>query len=244
MSKYTGLVSEEIREAIEEYIAKNGLEAGAALPSERDMAAEFGVNRLSLRRALQQMADENVIYTKHGRGSFVAAKKFPEDTTTFISFSAGWKSMGFVTTSAVIKFSVVEAKIKVARALDISLGTNVFELQRVRAVNGEPISLETSYIPVFYCPGMDKFDFSGTASLYGTLEKEYGLRFTRQQQNIAITTLTRQEAELLHTEAGSSAFYAIGSGFSSDDVPLEYSVAISRSDNYAIYCRAQITAAD
>lgn len=237
MSKYTHLVSDDIRETIEEYIEDAGLKAHDPLPPERAFSELLGVNRLSLRRALQQMAYENMLYTRHGKGTFVAPAKYLEDTT-FLSFSSGWEKEGYAVTSDLLHFRVGEANIKSAQALDVTIGTPVYDLRRLRYVNGDPLFIERSFLPVDVCPGLNRFDFDGPRSLYATLEAEYGLALMRQEQNISITTLDAAESVLLHTGEGNSAFYTVSVSYDASDAPREYNVAINRADLYAIRCVA------
>ncbi|MCE5188507.1 MAG: GntR family transcriptional regulator [Eubacteriales bacterium] len=240
MSKYTQLTSESIREDIEEYIDTHGIIPHEALPSERELAELLQVNRVSLRRAIAQMAGENRIYTVRGHGTFLSPPKFLEQTTTHISFTDSWRNEGHRVRSEVLRFAEEEANLKVSQTLSVPLGSPVFELRRLRLIDETPVAVETSYLLASLCPGLTSFHFGGELSLYATLSQRYGIRITRQQQRLRTTRLTEEEARLMGSEPGGSAFYMVAAGYGDDGVPVEHSVAITRADRYAIVSEANL----
>ncbi len=238
MSKYTQLTSEAIQESIEEFIDVHSLSAYDALPSERELSEILGVNRISLRKALIKMAGENRIYSVPSRGTFLSPAKFYEDASSHISFTSSWNAAGHSVRSTVLSFVEVEANLKISQTLSVSLGSLVYELRRLRLIDEVQIAIETSYLLVSSCPGLINFDFNGTRSLYATLETEFGLRIIQQQQNIRTTRLTEEEAGILHSVPGSSAFHITAVGRSEDGRSIEHSISITRADSYAINYRA------
>ena len=146
MSKYAQLVSDKLRENIEEYIGVNQLQAGDKLPSERSLAQMFQANRITLRRALQQMAGEGQIYSIPGQGTYVACEKFCENADGSISFSSSWNQAGHRVSSKLIHFAVADSNLKTSQLLGVPLGSRVYELRRIRLIDDRPISIETSYL--------------------------------------------------------------------------------------------------
>lgn len=234
MSKYTQLVSDKLRESIEEYIDTHHLKGGDKLPSERSLAKIFEANRVTLRKALQQMAGEGKIYSIPGRGSFVAQPKFYENASGLVSFSSTWGESGHRVTSKQLKFAMVDSNLKTSQLFGVPLGSKVYELRRLRLIDDIPISIETSYILEETCPGLNRFDFSHNRSLYRTLEEEYGIRIVQQQQNIRATKVTSEEADIFCTEPDTSAFYISAVGIADDGRSIERSICVTRADRYAI----------
>ena len=93
MSKYTNLLSDEIRERIESYIIDNTMLPHDKLPSERFFAELFGVNRQTVRTALKQLKNEHHLYTLRGKGNFISPPKYKDETDLLASFSKGWKTI-------------------------------------------------------------------------------------------------------------------------------------------------------
>ena len=233
VGKHILVRSEELRERIEEYIDKSGLKPGDKLPSERAFAEALGTSRVTLRDALMRMQDEGLIETRHGKGSFVAPPKFEEDARSFLSCTSGWEADGFKVSSEVLSFLEKEAGAKAARMLNIPIGEPVFELKRVRRLDGVPVFIETSNIPSCRVPGLKKYDFS-SCSLYTVLEKDYGIVLTQQTQTFSITHLSEKEARWLGVDQDTPAFYICGTTFDAAGTPTEFTVSINRADRYNV----------
>ncbi|HEX3026234.1 MAG TPA: GntR family transcriptional regulator [Clostridia bacterium] len=233
MSKYIDLVSLDLAEKIEEYIIKNGLKPNDALPSERHLASQWNVNRLTLREAIDRLVDEDRLYKVQGRGTFVAEPKFIDDAGEFISYTDGWISDGYTICSKQLHLRVIEANKTIAGHLNLNLGEKVYDLKRIRIIQDIPLTIETSYIPAKYCEGLEKHDFENH-SLYSTLKKEFGIELVKQSQIFSITSLNKSESGYLGVSEGSPAFYIVGTSFNRENSPVEYSIALTRSDRYEI----------
>ena len=233
MSKYTQLLSEQAREKIEEYIDRQKIAPHTALPAERELAKILNFNRLTLRTALRQMRDEGAIYTIHGRGNFLSSPKYLEDSKSFISYTAGWESDGYQVHSKQISLKVIEATKRISDKLDLPLGTPVYELKRVRYLDGNALFLETAYLPVKYCEGLHNYRFENR-SLYKTLETEYHIKLVRQNHVISVAALTREESAYLEAPEGTSAFFIRGVTYDDTGRAVEYCVSLNRADLYAI----------
>ena len=240
MSKYAQLVSDKLRENIEEYIGVNQPQAGDKLPSERSLAQMFQANRITLRRALQQMAGEGQIYSIPGQGTYVACEKFCENADGSISFSSSWNQAGHRVSSKLIHFAVADSNLKTSQLLGVPLGSRVYELRRIRLIDDIPISIETSYLLEEMCPGLNRFDFRRSRGLYQTLKEEYGIEIVQQQQNIRATKLREEEADLLCSDPGASAFYVSAVGIAKDGKSIERSLSVTRADRYAISYHVKI----
>ena len=224
MSKYTQLVSDKLREDIEEYIDTHHLKEGDKLPSERFLAELFKANRITLRKALRQMAGEGLIYSIPTQGTFLSQPKFCENVAGFISFSSAWGEDRRRVGSKQLKFAVVDSDLKTSRLFGVPLGSKVYELRRLRLLDDVPVSIETSYLLEETCPGLIRFDFGHNRSLYQTLFEEYGIRIRQQQQNIRATKMTEEETEIFCMEPGGSVFYISAVGIAEDGRSIERSI--------------------
>ena len=230
MSKYTNLLNEKIKDYIESYIIENNLQPYDALPSERSLAELFEVNRLTVRAALKRLRNEHVIFTVHGKGNFISPPKFGDDTLHLSSFTSGWKMDGYSTGSNVLQEGVIEAPLSVSRHLGISLGDKLCMIKRIRNLNGVPALLETSYVPLEYCPGLEQYDFN-THSLYEILSVKFDLKLTRHEEAISICRLSRNEAHWLESEENEPAFYIKATTYDSEKL-VEYCITIACADKY------------
>jgi GntR family transcriptional regulator len=129
--------------------------AGAALPSQRELADEFGVSMMTLRQALQLLADEGLVGTRHGLGTYVAPR-FAHDLGHLRSFASDLAAQGAEVTTQLLD----AAGVAPPEAVGARLGgpAEVLRLRRLRLVGGRPVILQTSYLPVPLPGGLDPRD--------------------------------------------------------------------------------------
>src|SRR5689334_13755933 len=126
--------------------------ADEQLPNETKLAERFGVSKITVRQALQKLAEMGYIRREHGRGTFVARRKFDEGPQELTSFTEEMRRHDLPATSRILSQSVIEADDRVADALQVSAHSPIFVLKRVRLAGGEPMSVQTAHIPADFVP--------------------------------------------------------------------------------------------
>jgi GntR family transcriptional regulator len=180
-------------------IEDGGLQPGDRLPSERWLCDELGVSRATVRRAIEELVSDGLVEGR-GRGSFVTGQALAEPRDTLMSLSELGRSRGLVASARVLLLQVRPATIDEADALAIAPGAELFELRRLRMLDGMPISIDSNRIPLRLAPSLREVDFTG-ASLYDTLERE-GHRLVRADYDVEARAADADEAELLELEVG------------------------------------------
>ncbi|HZS05483.1 MAG TPA: GntR family transcriptional regulator [Blastocatellia bacterium] len=203
------------------------------LPAEDELAATHGVSKATVRQALNELASAGVVRREQGRGTFVAEPRMAQGPRELTSFSAEMRRRGQAPTSRVLKQDVVKAEADVAAKLQIAEGSLVVRLKRLRLADGEPLGIQTAYLPLELAPRLAKEDFT-SASLYEVLERKYGLLPARAQETHYAVLLERDEARLLKVTAGSPALSAERVTFLAGGRPLELTYSIMRGDRYKI----------
>src|ERR1700735_3653959 len=157
-------------------IAVGALMPGDRLPTEHDLAAWFGVSRMTLRHALAELARRGLVTRAVGRhgGTVVAAPKLEQDLTTLAGFSEQLRRHGMVAGARVLTASQRPAGPAAGAALRLAETDPVYEVRRVPLGAGRPIVLERSLFPAATFP--DMLDCRLDGSLYELLEVKYGLR--------------------------------------------------------------------
>jgi GntR family transcriptional regulator len=131
------------------------------VPSERQLADQFGVNRLTVSKALKELAQEGLVYSRVGKGTYVSPAKIDQALQSLTSFTEDMSSRGKRAASRVLHAQVEPAHEAVAKALSILPGAEIVALHRVRMADGLPVALEQSHIIYALCPGiLEKHDFS------------------------------------------------------------------------------------
>ena len=141
-------------------------EVGTKIPSERDLSDEWGIARMTARKAIETLADEGLLDRRRGSGTYVAQMPYAR-TSGLSSFTTDMLERGLTPSSEVLDFERVQADASTAARLDISEGDEVVRFTRLRLADGEPIAVETSWMPAHLVPGMTEEDLAG--SLFETL---------------------------------------------------------------------------
>src|SRR5215212_6867407 len=148
-------VYREIAEGIEGGV----LGPGDRLPSERALCEQLGVSRATVRRAVEELIADGLVETR-GRGSFVTGEALVEPPNTLMSLSELGRSRGLEASSRVLAAEVRPATIDEAEAFGIAPGAELFELQRLRMLDGLPISIDHNRVPLRVVADAAGLDFT------------------------------------------------------------------------------------
>jgi GntR family transcriptional regulator len=184
-----------IEEALAERIESAAIAVGERLPSERDLARQFGVSRMTVRQALGSLAARGLIERGVGRGTFVRRAKIEHDLTRVAGFSDLVARQGLTPGARVLAVEERFAPAGVAAALGLEAGGLVVRVERLRLGGGEPLALEDSWIPALRFPGFAAHDLSG--SLYALMRAEYDREPVRAVERLEAVTARRHEARAL-----------------------------------------------
>lgn len=223
-------------EQIKEYILLN-IQSGAfppdgKIPSEREMSEQFGVSRMTVTKAIQDLVREGLLYSQVGKGTFVSGRLIDQQLESLTSFTEEMSKRGQHPASRVLKAVVLPASEEIAPHLDILPGVEVAMLKRVRLADEQPIALETCYLLAGMCPGiLDKHDFA-RESLYSVLRTEYNLLMAYAEQTIEARQSTETEAEALEMETGCPILHITRITYNEADRPIEYVRSAYRGDRY------------
>ncbi|MGP9538098.1 GntR family transcriptional regulator [Brachybacterium sp. AOP43-C2-M15] len=194
-SKFRTLL-DDLRRQIE------AMPVGTAVPSERALAAEAGVSRMTARRALDELTREGRLVREVGRGSFVArpAVTLPLHLTGFTEDMA---SRGITATSRVLRLAEEPADAASAEHLGLVEGAAVIRLDRVRLADGRPMAIERTTLDASMVPGLADVDFADR-SLYRELEHRYGVLFDAGEQTIRAAIVQPEDVAALGVDEGSA----------------------------------------
>jgi GntR family transcriptional regulator len=196
---------QRVQQALAEEIQRGGRTPGARLPPERALAEHFGVSRVTLRRALDELARSGIV-TRTGSGWQVASGAMSEPPNELMSFSEMAAARGLSAGSREISRSVRAASIDEAETLGLAPGADLFELVRLRSMDEVPMLIATSLIPLSLVPEIQKMVPPG-GSLYSVLEESFGLRPARARITVEAVPAGSKEAKLLGLNQGEPLLY-------------------------------------
>lgn len=220
----------QLADTLRAEIDQNSAPGGQALPSENQLQKKYNVSRATVRSALSALEREGIIYRRRGKGSFVAVRRIESDVTALVSTSEDMERRGWALMTNVLKLERVLAPPQVARTLELTRRTRVYELTRVRLVDGKPLSLQVAYLPVQLYPDLETHDLS--QSLYHLSENVYHLQYATGREVLRARAATRQEAAILKLQAGAPVLYCERITYSREGAAMEFLQAVWRGDRY------------
>jgi GntR family transcriptional regulator len=213
-------------------IESGALQAGDRLPSERWLCDELGVSRATVRRAIEELAADGLVEGR-GRGSFVTGAALAEPPNTLMSLSELGRERGLDASARVLSATVRAATIDEAEAFAIAPGADLFELERVRMLDGVPISIDYNRVPLRLAPGLCEVDFT-TASLYEALERA-GYPPRRADYELEARGADAPEAELLGLAPGAPVLFATTVAIGDGGRVVDLGRTVYRADRYRFH---------
>jgi GntR family transcriptional regulator len=204
------------------------------LPSERELSNRFKVSRMTVRQALLELVHDGLIYTRTGKGTFVAEPKIDQQLRALTGFTQDVRERGGKPSSRVLEAKVIAATPEVAAALRATPGAEVVLISRLRLSDGVPLAIENAYLPFVKFPDLLSHDFA-VESLYEVLENKYGIKLTQAEQSIEAALAAPREVELLEITPSAPVLKMQRLTLSSEDVPIEYVCSTYRGDRYKFH---------
>jgi GntR family transcriptional regulator len=230
MSRTTIPLHARVAERLAEAIAAGDFDSGERIPPERELASRLGVSRMTLRQSLGELERRGLVVRRVGRsgGTFVAEPKLERDLTVFSGLSDELRRQGRVAGARVLAASVVEAGPAAAAALGLEAGQLVYEIERVRLADGEPVALEHTIFPSARFPGLLDEELDG--ALYDLLRERYGVAAQRAVERLEPTLAGPAVALKLGIEQGAPLMLVERVAYAADGVPIEFSHDLFRGD--------------
>lgn len=217
---------QQLQRALRKAIEIQLLGAEDALPAERELAADFNVSRITVRKALDGLVAEGLLVRRQGSGNFVSAR-VQKNFAKLTSFSEDMRARGRSPKSVWLKRAAGTVTPEEALALRLSPGTPVYRFHRIRYADDAPMALEYATVVASALPSLDAVD----ASLYEALAQT-GHRPVRALQRLRAVLLTEYQAELLKAKPGDAGLLVERLGSLRDGRAIEFSQSYYRGDIY------------
>lgn len=228
------IIAREIKYYMEEFHYVEGMK----LPSERELAALFHAQRITLRSALQKLIREGIIEVRDRKGYFISKKRIEFDLNRFQSTTAVVHEMNKLVSSKTLFQGEQGIGKELSKDMGIPLGSRLYCIKRVRyLVEGKeeiPFTIETSYVPIEMFPGFLKQDME-QKSLYEMAESEYDIKPKRFSRMISTVYADQEEAELLKIHVKSPLLHQKGHVYTEDGDFMEYMESLLRPEYFAFY---------
>jgi GntR family transcriptional regulator len=195
----------QLQEVLENLIEQGVYKPDEKLPSENELKDWLGISRATAQRALKHLVDRGMARRIQGKGTFVANKSITYSLVAAFSFSTEMLGLNKKVRSKLICAEEIQAHSLISKMLQTAAETKFYSIQRIRYVDSEPISLQTSYLPVDLVPGLIEKNFE-EESLFETIKKDYGLTIKDAQETLQAVKATEYEAKHLNIKEGDAVF--------------------------------------
>jgi GntR family transcriptional regulator len=218
---------------IEHWLRARVLEGqeGDALPSETDLASQFGVSRMTARQAIQNLAAEGLVRRMRGSGTFIAPKPLHRHSGPLMSYTLDMRRRGMSASSELIGAQLRLSTEAEALALRLEPGGRVVAIDRVRLADGTPMAIDHACLTPDCATVLAK-DLEG-GSLHENL-RQLGREPTVALSWISARTATAAEAKLLHLPPRSAVLVERRIISDQNGQPMEYTTSIFNAGRYVI----------
>jgi GntR family transcriptional regulator len=218
----------QLREIIRNRIDEGEYLPGVAIPSENNLSEVYGMNRMTVRNAIDALVNEGVLKRVQGKGVYVLGSKVERDLDTLGGFTQTMKEKNTIPHIKILSKTLRKAGEKYALVFGIKPQDDIYYIKRICSANGEPISLEDIYIPKYVLPILENIDL-GVFSIYEIYDF-YGINLTRAWQTLDLTQLDQRDARMLGIDAKLSVMLFQCTSYDDRDRVIEFARTYTRGD--------------
>ncbi|MCC7163031.1 MAG: GntR family transcriptional regulator [Anaerolineae bacterium] len=228
------LLYRQISAWLSQQIASGAWPEHYKLKAEVDLAAELGVNRGTLRKAIAELIEQGQLVRIHGRGTFVASKMLEQPLAErLIAVSEDLEEKGIPFETRVLEQSIRQVNGRIALLLGLQEGEPAFVLRRVRYVRQAPLLVLHNYVVPGYCPDIQTLDFE-RHGLFDTLEHCYHLYLEWGTRTFQAQSASPEIAELLEIVSCDPIMYLEQLVYLKSGEPVELSEVWIRGDRFRL----------
>ena len=220
----------QLMDRIRQDILQGIYPVGNRIPAEYELEERYGVSRVTVRRALQELTGAGMLERKQGKGTFVAQPKRDVGERRLQSFHDACRAAGRVPSVLKVRTREIPASPEDREKLNLEPDAQVLEIRRVLAADGEAVMLQVNRFSAAYT-WLESVDLRG--SLYAALQ-EYGIRAEKSTYDISLRKADGEEAELLRVEPGRMVLEADQIVYDQKGRPLHTSRQLILGEKYTL----------
>ena len=211
--------------------AISDMHPGDRLPTEQQLAEQFEVSSMTVRRALEVLSSTKRIVGIRGRGTFVTEPAVTK-RMTLASFTGSMKAAGRTARAEVLSAGIGRVDLETSVQFEIATSASVYRLERLRFGDDTPLCIDRSVLPAELFPNLLASNLAG--SLYEILSRRYGVSLSRAESRVSAVLPAAEDAELLCIDSGVPCLQVISQGSTADGVMAEITTSLYRGDLYEL----------
>lgn len=223
----------QLMEELETSIRNGVYKPGDKIMTEAEMAKEYGVSLITVRKAVGSLMEKGLVVRKQGKGTFVTKPKYSRNMKKLQSFTEMCEQMGVKPGAQVLENRLIMADKKVADRLGIEPGSNVVYISRLRLADGEPVQVEKSYFPLKYAFLLEEDLNNG--SMFECLKEKAGAKVASSEKMIELCRATAEEAALMDVKKGDYLLYVKSTAYDENGEPMYAGIQLINGDRFSLY---------
>jgi len=227
-------LSYQLRQILEDMISSGKYKVGDPFPTEREIAKQFGVSRITVREAIGHLVYRGILRREQGRGTFISQSRTHEKVNKLISYTQDMLSRGMEPSSKVLEIKLERPSWEIMNSLRLDESDKVIKLARLRLADKEPMTIQTAYLPYGLCHEIHEKKLNWATQSLSVALKDLGFEVLSAVQRVSTDVADSLEAELLGIPVGSPLLIGDQVSYLSDNRPIEALKSIYRGDQYDI----------
>ena len=223
----------QLMEELETSIRNGVYKPGDKIMTEAEMAKEYGVSLITVRKAVGSLLEKGLVVRKQGKGTFVTKPKYSRNMKKLQSFTEMCEQMGVKPGAQVLENRLIMADKKVADRLGIEPGSNVVYISRLRLADGEPVQVEKSYFPLKYAFLLEEDLNNG--SMFECLKEKAGAKVASSEKMIELCRATAEEAALMDVKKGDYLLFVKSTAYDENGEPMYAGIQLINGDRFSLY---------
>lgn len=223
----------QLMDELEASIRSGVYKPGDKIMTEAEMAREYGVSLITVRKAVGSLMEKGLVVRKQGKGTFVTKPKYSRNMKKLQSFTEMCEQMGVKPGARVLENRLIAADKKVADRLGIEPGSNVVYISRLRLADGEPVQVEKSYFPLKYAFLLEEDLNDG--SMFECLKEKAGAKVASSEKMIELCRATAEEAALMDVKKGDYLLFVKSTAYDENGEPMYAGIQLINGDRFSLY---------
>lgn len=223
----------QLMEELETSIRNGVYKPGDKIMTEAEMAKEYGVSLITVRKAVGSLMEKGLVVRKQGKGTFVTKPKYSRNMKKLQSFTEMCEQMGVKPGAQVLENRLIMADKKVADRLGIEPGSNVVYISRLRLADGEPVQVEKNYFPLKYAFLLEEDLNNG--SMFECLKEKAGAKVASSEKMIELCRATAEEAALMDVKKRDYLLFVKSTAYDENGEPMYAGIQLINGDRFSLY---------
>ena len=222
----------QIKALIMQRLISGECAAGAALPSEMELAAQFGVSQGTVRKAIDVLAAENIVVRRQGKGTYVATHSEEKSKLRFLRLVAADGSTELLD-NKLLSCERSKATAEIARLLAIKTGSAVIEIRRLLLFSNKPQILDRIILPAAAFKGITAERIEAyKGSMYRMYEELLGIHMVRSEERLTAVGADAQVAAVLNLKTKTPLLSIERVSYTYGDKPMEWRLGLCLTDDH------------